>query len=159
MIGSRENAEDVSQKVFLKTFRSLKSLKDPAKFSSWIYGITLNMCRDELRARRRNRLTSLDEMLETRSTEPAFNNADDPVAEIDRANLGGILRKALDTIPEEQSLVIVMKEYQGLKFREIAEILDVPINTVKSRMYYGLAAMGKVLSAMNVDREALLNGL
>jgi RNA polymerase sigma-70 factor (ECF subfamily) len=136
----------------------LKSLKDPKKFSSWIYGITLNMCRDELRARRRNRLTSLDELLDSRSSEPVFDETD-PAAEIDRSNLAGILRKALDTIPEEQSLVIVMKEYQGLKFREIAEVLNVPINTVKSRMYYGLAAMGKVLSAMNVDREALLNGL
>ena len=116
------------------------------------------MCRDELRARRRNRLTSLDEIVETRAGEPVYDE-DDPSAEIDRADAAGIIRRALETIPEEQSSVIIMKEYQGLKFREIAEILNVLINTVKSRMYYGLTAMGKALSAMNVDREALIDGL
>lgn len=158
-LGSRESAEDISQKVFLKTFRSLRTLKDPAKFSSWIYGITLNMCRDELRARRRNRLTSLDSLMESRLAEPTIDSDVDPALEIDRSRLAGLLRKALDSIPEEQSVVIIMKEYQGLKFREIAEILKVPINTVKSRMYYGLTAMGKVMSAMNIDREAYIDGL
>ena len=64
-----------------------------------------------------------------------------------------LLNRALQTIPEEQRVVIIMKEYQGLKFSEIAEALEVPLNTVKSRMYYGLNALRKVFDQWNINEE------
>ena len=60
-------------------------------------------------------------------------------------------------IPEEQRVVIVMKQYQGLKFTEIADILQQPVNTIKSRLYYGLRGMKKALEASDLGREVLLN--
>ena len=64
-----------------------------------------------------------------------------------------IIRRGLNMIPVEQRTVIIMKEYQGLKFREIAEILEEPLNTVKSRMYYGLTALRKALADLEIDKE------
>jgi len=64
-----------------------------------------------------------------------------------------IIRRGLNMIPVEQRTVIIMKEYQGLKFREIAEILEEPLNTVKSRMYYGLNALRKALADLEIDKE------
>jgi RNA polymerase sigma-70 factor (ECF subfamily) len=66
-----------------------------------------------------------------------------------------LLKQAMALIPEEQRLVIIMKEYEGLTFHEIAEVLSEPENTVKSRMYYGLKALRKVLTKWNITKEAI----
>ena len=76
---------------------------------------------------------------------------------VDHQELGEILKRAIMALPEEQSVVIVMKQYQGLKFTEIAEILKQPINTVKSRLYYGLRALRKILVDSKFNKEVLLN--
>jgi RNA polymerase sigma-70 factor (ECF subfamily) len=65
------------------------------------------------------------------------------------------LRRALLMIPEEQRVVIIMKEYHGLKFIEIEAILQIPLNTIKSRLYYGLSAMQKIFRQWGLDREDL----
>ena len=77
----------------------------------------------------------------------------EPDSVVHRQNVKELLNKALQAIPAEQRVVVVMKEYQGLKFTEIAEVLKVPLNTVKSRMYYGLSALKKVFERWNIDEE------
>ena len=69
--------------------------------------------------------------------------------------LRDLLNRALQTLPEEQRVVVVLKEYEGLKFREIAEVLDAPLNTVKSRLYYGLKALRKTFNQWDIDRDGL----
>jgi len=64
-----------------------------------------------------------------------------------------LINRALQHLPEEQRVVIVMKEYQGLKFTEIAETLNAPINTVKSRMYYGLSALKKIFDRWDISED------
>ena len=71
--------------------------------------------------------------------------------------LGDILKRLLMKLPEEQRVVIVMKQYEGLKFTEIAEILEQPINTIKSRLYYGLRALKKTLEKYSLSKEVLLD--
>jgi len=71
--------------------------------------------------------------------------------------IGEILKRTLMTLPEEQRVVIVMKQYQGLKFTEIADILKQPINTIKSRLYYGLRTLRKILEESKLDKEVLLH--
>lgn len=87
--------------------------------------------------------------------ELADNAANRPDASAHRQDVRHLLEKALGSIPEEQRVVVVMKEYQGLKFTEIADALQVPINTVKSRMYYGLSALKKLFDQWNIDQEML----
>ncbi|MFQ5707209.1 MAG: RNA polymerase sigma factor [bacterium] len=161
-VGNREEAKDLSQKTFIRVYRKLHHLRDMDKFSSWIYQIAINLCRDELKNRRRRQTYSLEGLQENDDGGANTNlplekaTAQEPHDGVCSQDLREILNKALQAIPEEQRVVIIMKEYQGLKFTEIAEALQVSVNTAKSRMYYGLHALKKVFNKWNIDKESLL---
>jgi RNA polymerase sigma-70 factor (ECF subfamily) len=153
-LGDAEISKDVSQKVFIRLYKNLGKLKDRSKFSSWIYQITANLCRDELKSIKRKRSLSIESMNESHNDLAEDLNYQ-PDEEVNQLQLRSLIQEALQSIPEEQRIVIIMKEYQGLKFVEIAEALDEPLNTVKSRMYYGLNALRKVFKSWNINQEAL----
>jgi RNA polymerase sigma-70 factor (ECF subfamily) len=136
VLGSEDEARDLSQEAFLKAYRGLGSFKREARFSSWLYQIALNLCRDRLRRRRGRTMVSLDEVEEgSAASTPSPPSALDLVESRD---LQRTVAAAVAALPEDQREVIVLKEYQGLTFLEIAEVLDVPISTVKTRLYRGL---------------------
>jgi RNA polymerase sigma-70 factor (ECF subfamily) len=162
IICNREHAKDLSQIVFIRIYKQLKTLKDPEKFSSWAYRIALNLCKDELKKKNRHRIISLDALTSSDSEKSHAKQFPDhhsktPEEVMYNHQVASIIQNALEKIPEEQRVVIVMKQYQDLKFTEIAEILDEPINTIKSRLYYGLRAMKKVLEESRLSKEVLLN--
>lgn len=163
MIGNREIAKDLCQTVFIRMYKQLKTLKDPEKFSSWVYRIALNLCKDEFKKKRTRRLVSLDSLTDAdpdqNSIKRQFQDHSVPSPEdlLQHQQVATIIKQALKQIPDEQRVVIVMKQYQGLKFTEIANILDQPVNTVKSRLYYGLRAMKKFLEESNFSKEVLLH--
>ena len=160
-LASEDEAQEVTQKTFIKAYKKLRTLKDPSKFSSWLYQIALNLCHDESKRKRRRSITSLQTLSENNN----FDLSNEDIAGSDRQHnpekalqaleLSDLLQQALQHIPEEQKTVVIMKELQGLKFTEIAEILNLPINTVKSRMYYGLHALRKVFKQWQIDKEAI----
>jgi RNA polymerase sigma-70 factor (ECF subfamily) len=155
-VGDREEAKDLCQKTFIQVYRGLPRLKDRERFSTWFYRIALNTCRDAARVRKRHSLISMDGLEEGELDsvpELATPRTLDPDSVAHRQNVKELLNEALQVIPAEQRVVVVMKEYQGLKFTEIAEVLKVPLNTVKSRMYYGLSALKKVFDRWNIDEE------
>lgn len=162
-IGNREEAHDLTQQVFVRVYRNLDKLKDRDRFSTWIYQIAANLCRDLIKQRRRRSVQSLEAMQEAGALELATNpaltlhaeNEQHPDRIVSRSQLRDLLERALQEIPEEQRVVVIMKEYQNLKFTEIAEILGAPVNTVKSRLYYGLNAMKKVLGRWQIDEEVV----
>jgi len=139
ILGSEEEARDLAQDAFLKAFRSLRSFKGECRFSSWLYQIALNLCRDRMRRRRGRILVSLDDAAaEGHATEPRGPSALELVEANDRARR---VATAVAALPEEQREVIVLKEYQGLTFLEIAQLLELPTSTVKTRLYRGLAQL------------------
>lgn len=157
-LGDSELAKDVTQKVFIKVYKNLKSLKDPGKFSSWAYQISSNLCKDEFKRVQKHKSISLELMMENQdghNFDLADSSFSDPSSDLNQVELEQLIKKALQAIPEEQRIVIIMKEYQGLKFNEIAEALGESINTVKSRMYYGLNALRKVFDRWNINEEVL----
>src|SRR5690606_41166682 len=79
--------------------------------------------------------------------------ADGPHRQLETSQRNQMLHRALDNIPEEQKMIIILKEYEGMKFREIADILELSENTVKSRLYYGLSALRKYFSQNNLEQE------
>jgi RNA polymerase sigma-70 factor (ECF subfamily) len=139
LLGSEEEARDAAQEAFLKAYRGLPSFKREARFSSWLYQIAVNLCRDRLRRRKGRRLVSLDALEEVgpvlAAREPA---AHDLAEEID---LRRAVRRAIGALPEEQREVVILKEYQGLTFLEIAQALELPVSTVKTRLYRGLGQL------------------
>ncbi len=141
-----EDARDVCQETFLRILRRSERFREGARFSTWMYQIALNLCRDQIRRRRRWKWISLEESPRSRESAeplggPAEGRADDPGRALELRERRRAVSEALGAIPREQREVLILKEYEGLKFREIAEILGCPESTVKSRMYYGLNAL------------------
>jgi RNA polymerase sigma-70 factor (ECF subfamily) len=140
-------ASEVVQKTFIQVFEKIDQLKDPAKLKSWLYKIASNNCCNEGRLKAKTNYSRLEEQ-SLQTVDP-----DTPVNRYEKAELQTVVEEVLQQIPEEQRQVIIMKEYEGLKFREIAEILGESENTIKSRMYYGLDAMRKILINKNLSKD------
>ncbi len=150
LVGDRTAAADLSQTVFIRCYRSLKRLKDRSRFSPWLYRIAVNVARDHYR--KRKEVYSLDD--DNVSAEYNENLVDEGANPSELAEAGQraeLVRAALRKIPQEQREVLVLKVYQGLKFIEIAEALEAPLNTVKSRLYYGFRSMRKIFEEMKVE--------
>lgn len=140
-VGSCEDAQDLTQDTFAKAYRNLGRLSDPRRFSSWLYTIALNECR--MKFRRRTPIdVPIDDYVGSSAEKATQENPEGQLVTRERSRL---LREAFDDLPEEQRAVILMKEYQGLKFIEIAEVMDVPVSTVKSRMYLGLKTLRRLM--------------
>ena len=160
-LGEKEIARDVTQKTFIRVYKNINKLRDARKFSSWIYQIAANLSKDELKKKSNRDTLSIDLIHE--NSENGFHmpneliekNISQPDSEMNNKQIGTIIQKALNQLPEEQRVVIIMKEYQGLKFKEIAEALDESINTVKSRMYYGLNGLKKIFQKWEITEEML----
>ena len=147
VLGREEDARDVCQEAFLRAFRGLKGFKGQAKFSSWLYRIALNLCRDWLRRERRRGFVQPSEgfdLDEQRIVDPTTETAEDLIV---RRDLGQAVSRVMAQLPPEQRTVIVLKEYHGLTFREIAELIGCPLSTVKTRLYQGLGVLRLRLEA------------
>lgn len=158
-----EDAKEAVQAVLIKVYKYLKKLKDPEKFSSWIYQITINQCRDFRKSAKKNQMHPFTEELTAESVDAAYQSTVSrqltPTESAHQKSLGELIQMTLARLPEEQRIVIIMKEYEGFKFVEIAELLNVPINTVKSRLYHGLMHMQKLLKQLNIDKEVMYDEL
>jgi RNA polymerase sigma-70 factor (ECF subfamily) len=144
VIGREEDARDVCQEAFLRAYRALPGFKGEAKFSSWLYRITVNLCRDWIRRQRRAPVVQMPEepdLLEASATEPS-ESIEDLVA---RRELSAIVEEAMALLPLEQRTAIVLKEYHGMTFQEIADLQGCPLSTVKTRLYQGLAVLRRQL--------------
>jgi RNA polymerase sigma-70 factor, ECF subfamily len=139
VLGSDDEAREVTQEAFLKAFRHLPSFKEEARFSSWLYQIALNLCRDRLRRRRGREFVSLDAVAE--AAPAAFRAEPSALDLVEAQDLSRAIASAVETLSEEQREVVVLKEYQGLTFPEIAEVLGVPVSTVKTRLYRALSQL------------------
>lgn len=144
MLGREEEAYDISQETFMSAYRNLSKFRGEAKFSSWLYRIALNCCHTRLRNRGGKDL-SLEQQFEDQGFEPA-TDAEALDETLQKDQIAGMVKRALAGLPAEMRQVIIMKEYQGLKFHEIAEILNIPVSTVKTRVYTGLEQLKQRLS-------------
>ena len=153
MLGRDEDARDVCQETFLAAFRNLRKFRGEAKFSSWLYRIALNACHSRLRRQDGATARSLDQEDENgRKSDLPDESSEDARERLERHQRTTIVRRALQGLPAEMRQVIVMKEYEELTFAEIAEILEIPVSTVKSRLYTGLQQLRARLEHV---REAL----
>src|SRR5882672_12235918 len=153
-IGSEDDARDLCQEAFLKAYKSLASFKQEARFSSWLYQIALNLCRDRLRRRRGRTMVSLDELEEggAAMTMPGPTALD----LLQQRDVSRLVASAIASLADEQREVIILKEYQGLTFLEIAQVLDMPISTVKTRLSRGLDQLRSRLEHQGIRGAAPL---
>ena len=147
VLGRREDARDVCQEAFLRAYRGLSTFKREAKFSSWLYRIALNLCRDWMRRQRRrgdlHAAVDTQDLPEHVLVDPISETAEDAII---RRDLGKAVGKVMATLPDEQRVVIVLKEFHELTFREIADLVGCPLSTVKTRFYQGLSTLRERLT-------------
>jgi len=152
VIGREEDARDVCQETFLRAFRALRGFKGQAKFSSWLYRITLNLCRDWIRRERRAPTAQAPEgvdLVELASSEQVdVETVEDLVS---RRLLGQAVARAMAQLPDDQRTAIILKEYHGLTFQEIADLLECPLSTVKTRLYQGLSVLRRQLEQAGIQ--------
>lgn len=153
-------AMEVSQKTFISMCRNLSGLQDIARFKSWLYKIAVNYCREEARKMKGSKSLSFNSVWNNEAEdsprwESSAQRHDNPERQLQQLELSDILQQALTELSEEQREVVIMKEYEGLKFREIAEVLNISENTVKSRMYYGLDGLRKILGKKNINKDTI----
>jgi RNA polymerase sigma-70 factor (ECF subfamily) len=144
-LGREEEARDVVQETFLRAFRGLKNFRGQAKFSSWIYRIALNLCRDWMRRERRAPIAPTPEgvdLVELAAEQEPAESIEDLVA---RHDMSRVVARAMARLPDEQRMAIILKEYHGMTFQEIADLQSVPLSTVKTRLYQGLSVLRRVL--------------
>ncbi len=146
MLGRDEEARDACQEAFLSAYRNLSKFRGDAKFSSWMYRITLNACHS-----RRRQSSIVSYSLDAEDENGKRWEIEDAKIEslpdrMQRDEQAALVRKALQALPPEMRQIIVMKEYEEMTFLEISEILKIPLSTVKSRLYTGLQQMRLRLS-------------
>jgi RNA polymerase sigma-70 factor (ECF subfamily) len=145
VIGREEDARDVCQETFLRAFRALPGFKGQAKFSSWLYRIALNLCRDWIRRQRRTPVMQAPEgveLVDLASERGPVESIEDLVS---RRALSEVVAEAMALLPEEQRTAIILKEYHGMTFQEIADLQGCPLSTVKTRLYQGLSVLRRHL--------------
>lgn len=147
ILGSEDEARDLCQEAFLKAYRGLPGFKGEARFSSWLYQIALNLCRDRMRRRKGRTFLSLDDMPESDESPQPGPSALDVVESRD---LSRTVADAVAALPHDQREVIILKQYQDLTFLEISEVLGLPPSTVKTRLYRGLLQLRELLERRGV---------
>jgi RNA polymerase sigma-70 factor (ECF subfamily) len=135
ILGREEEARDATQETFLAAFRNLRGFRGEAKVSSWLHRIAVNQC---LTRQRRAKVRKESALEDSPETEFAATVAESPALVVEGRQRTLAVRRALNGLPLELRQIVVMKEFEELTFREIAEVLDLPLSTVKSRLYTGL---------------------
>jgi RNA polymerase sigma-70 factor (ECF subfamily) len=147
VIGREEDARDVCQETFLRAFRALNGFRGQSKFSSWLYRIALNLCRDWIRRERRTPVVQAPEGVDLIQLVSAREPSESIEDLVSRRDMSRLVARAMAALPEEQRTAIILKEYHGLTFQEIATLIDCPLSTVKTRLYQGLSVLRRELAA------------
>ena len=149
IVGDFHEAEDVSQEVFIKMYRSLDRFRKDAKMGSWLYQIAVNTAIDSLRRKKSKPRINVEDIDSVRKQEQALESAS-PEADPERRAVASLMQEhidsALNKITPQERTVFVMRHYNEFKIREIADVLEVSSGTVKSLLFRALKKLRKELS-------------
>jgi RNA polymerase sigma-70 factor (ECF subfamily) len=140
MMGERGAAEDITQEVFLKVYSGLPTFKEQAAFSTWIYRITVNQCTSEVRrlaSRKRRQEVSLHPVAGNGSENPIEppDTSGDPVRKTEESEKVEVVQRAIESLDPEFREALVLRDIEGFSYEEIAEIIQRPVGTVRSRIH------------------------
>jgi len=156
LLGSHEDAQDALQDAFIRGFEKLDQYQGDSSFHTWIYRIAVNMALSRLRQRRSR---SVLRLWGARHDPPMFDVPDespesDPARSVERAERETRIAAALNTLGEDQRAVVVLKDFDGRRYEEIAEILKIPVGTVRSRLHRARAQLRDQLqSLVDLDHD------
>jgi RNA polymerase sigma-70 factor (ECF subfamily) len=147
LVGNRQSAEDLFQDTFMRVLRALPKYKENGRFSGWLFGIARNLAVDLIRRQRVQQGYFQDDE-EALVAAVDYQNATD--AEVEKAELGRLVENALLQLPAKQREVFLLRQHGEMSFKEIAELLDEPLNTVLSHMHYAVTKLRQQLRCVDV---------
>lgn len=139
-LGDYHEANDAAQETFIKVFRSLKTFRLESAFSTWLYRIAVNTCKNRLKSSefsQRKRTIRLDNPGVSKETPPSMEIADEsqsPMIQLERKERWVLIKRAIDSLPPEQKAVVALRDIEGLSYDEIAQITGFNLGTVKSKL-------------------------
>lgn len=145
LLRSREDAQDVAQAAFLQAHQKLDGFRGEAAFYTWLYRIAVNLGLSFLR-RNRPLAVSTDALRDSSGAEPSDTRSDSqPLATLIRDEHRQLVRETLEELPDEFRTVLILKEFEGLRYDEIASLIESPIGTVRSRIHRGRTELARRL--------------
>lgn len=141
IMGDREHALDATQETFLTAFRKAEQFKGNSALGTWIYRIAVNTCYDQLRRQKRRRADPIPDHLD-----PADHGAEDAM---ESAGFRSEIERALASIPEDFRVAVVLSDIEGMGLPEVANVLGIPVGTVKSRVFRGRRLLARELGNQN----------
>ena len=151
MLGREDDARDAAQEAFVAAYRNMQHFRGEAKVSSWLHRIAVNQC---LTIKRRAKTRS-EEFLDEESHEEdrvfVTSAALSPSNRTEQAERNVIVRQAVGSLPVDLRQVVVMKEFEDMTFQEISDTLEIPLSTVKSRLYTGLKQLRSKLERLPME--------
>jgi RNA polymerase sigma-70 factor (ECF subfamily) len=150
MLGNKHEAEDVAQEVFITVFKTIDSFREESKFSTWLYRVTVNQCKNRIKYLARRHDKSRDELDDSTDTDGVNGavaapppRAPDKALQSQQMEL--LLQEAIEKLDEDQRIVVVLRDVEDLSIEEICEITNLPDGTVKSRLHRARAELRKKL--------------
>jgi RNA polymerase sigma factor (sigma-70 family) len=140
--GKHDDAEDLTQEIFLKLFRSLEKFNQDADFSTWLSSVARNYCIDHYRASKREREVLVEDLV---AFDLAPASSGNPYRALEDRDRRSFLRKGLELLPEKLREAVVLRDLQGLSYQEMADRLALPEGTVKSRINRGREELARLL--------------
>ena len=148
MLGNRAEAEDVAQEVFITVFKTIETFREESKFSTWLYRVTVNHCKNRIKYLSRRHDRDRAELDDTTDSANGQIGAPPPQAAdraLEGAQMEKLLHEAISKLEEEQRIVVVLRDIEDLSIEEICEITGLPDGTVKSRLHRARLALRKKL--------------
>jgi RNA polymerase sigma-70 factor, ECF subfamily len=160
LLGSAEDAEDVLQDTFVRAFEKLDQFHGESSFYTWIYRIAVNLALSGHRKRRvRSAYRVKSEHSSTHGSEPADESPDaDPTVPIERAERERIVTAALDQLGTDHRAVVILKDFDGRRYEEISELLNIPVGTVRSRLHRARCELRERLRVLVDEEQPLRHG-
>ena len=142
-LSNADGVDDIAQEVFITVYRHLKNFRFESQFTTWLYRITINKCKDHLR---KKNIRSI--FLPLKDEEPVFESINEDT------DIKHIVRNAIATLPEKLRIPLVLKDLEGFSYQEIADTMECEIGTVKSRIFRAREALKKTLRPL--EKELML---
>jgi RNA polymerase sigma-70 factor, ECF subfamily len=151
LLGNYDEAAEVSQEVFLSAFRSIHQFRGEANFSTWLYRIGLN----HASTRRKSLQTSQQRHIALDGTEVIADGAVDPAKSVEHKEIQQRVQQALNSLDPEDARIVLLRDLQDIPYEDVAEMLDIPVGTVKSRLHRARQALKTSLAPyFHANRKA-----
>lgn len=154
MLGNQQEAEDLTQDVFFQVYKSIKQFRSESKLSFWLYRIAINFCLNHQKKKKRAQWFSLDVLFEsspenTKDTPVSPNNRPDVLLE--KSEKERMVQQAINSLPKQQRVAVILHRYQGLSYQEIAEVMACSVSSVESRLHRAKVSLAKKLLSMKQE--------